>query len=65
MIPFEFRLAWRYFKSKRRHPFIGLISKISVLGVGVGVGALIVVLSLHPHQRQFRSARWSWSGSIF
>jgi len=46
MIPFEYFLAWRYFKSKKRHPFIGVISKISVLGIAVGVAALIVVLAV-------------------
>jgi len=46
MLPIEFTLAWRYFRSKRRHPFIGLISGISVLGVALGVAALIIVLAV-------------------
>ncbi len=46
MIPFDLSLAWRYFRSRKRHPFIGVISAISVLGVAVGVGALITVLAV-------------------
>jgi lipoprotein-releasing system permease protein len=46
VIPFDLSLAWRYFKSKKRHPFIGVISGISILGVAVGVAALITVLSV-------------------
>lgn len=46
MIPFDLSLAWRYFRSKKRHPFIGVISGISVAGVAVGVGALITVLAV-------------------
>lgn len=45
-LPFELSLAWRYFRSRKRHPFIGVISAISILGVAVGVGALITVLSV-------------------
>jgi lipoprotein-releasing system permease protein len=44
--PLDLMLAWRYFRSKKRHPFIGVISNISVLGVAVGVGALITVLAV-------------------
>lgn len=45
-IPFSLSLGWRYFTSKKRHPFIGVISGISILGVAVGVGALITVLAV-------------------
>ena len=39
-------IAKRYLWSKRRHPFVGVVSTISVLGIGVGVAALIVVLAV-------------------
>ena len=45
-MPFEFMISWRYFNSKRKHPFIGMISAISVLGIAIGVAALIVVLAV-------------------
>ncbi len=43
---FEYFVAKRYMKSKRRLNFITVISKISVWGVSLGVAALIVVLSV-------------------
>lgn len=42
----EWTIATRYFFSKRHHPFINVIKKISILGVAVGVAALIVVLAV-------------------
>ncbi len=42
----ELTLAWRYFHSTRKHPFINVIKKISILGVALGVAALIVVLAV-------------------
>lgn len=43
---YEWLVARRYLWSKRRHPFVGVMSTISVLGIGVGVAALIVVLAV-------------------
>jgi len=43
---YEFFIAKRYFRSKRRTGFISLISYISVAGVMIGVAALIIVLSV-------------------
>ncbi len=43
---YEWWIAKRYLWSKRRHPFVGVISTISVLGLCVGVAALIVVLGV-------------------
>lgn len=43
---FEWLIAKRYVWSKRRHPFVGVLSTISVLGIAVGVAALIVVLAV-------------------
>lgn len=39
-------IAKRYLWSKRRHPFVGVVSTISVLGIMVGVAALIAVLAV-------------------
>src|SRR5262245_12511630 len=39
-------IARRYLWSKRRHPFVGVVSTISVLGILVGVAALIAVLAV-------------------
>lgn len=43
---FEWFVAKRYLWSKRRHPFVGVVSTISVIGIAVGVAALIVVLAV-------------------
>ena len=43
---FELFIAKRYLWSKRRHPFVGVVSTISMLGITVGVAALIVVLAV-------------------
>lgn len=43
---YEFYIAKRYFRSKRRTGFISLINYLSVAGVMIGVAALIIVLSV-------------------
>ena len=43
---FEWLVAKRYLWSKRRHPFVGVVSMISMIGIAVGVAALIVVLAV-------------------
>ena len=42
----DFFIAKRYFWSGRRHPFVGIMTGVSVLGILVGVAALIVVLAV-------------------
>ena len=43
---FHWFIAKRYLWSKRRHPFVGVVSTISILGITVGVAALITVLAV-------------------
>lgn len=43
---FEWFIAWRYLRAKRKTKFISIISFISVAGVAVGVMALAVVLAV-------------------
>ena len=43
---FEWFVAWRYLRAKRKTRFISLISWISIAGVAVGVMALVVVLAV-------------------
>ena len=45
-MPYQFFIALRYLKSKKRHKGISLNTAISVGGVAVGVMALLVVLSV-------------------
>lgn len=46
MSSYEFFIARRYLKSKRKTGFISIITYLSIGGVAVGVAALIIVLSL-------------------
>jgi len=46
MMNYEWLIALRYLKAKRRQIFISVISLISILGVMVGVSALIIVISV-------------------
>lgn len=43
---FAWRIAWRYFSTKRRTSFISLIAFLSIGGIAIGVTALIVVLGV-------------------
>jgi lipoprotein-releasing system permease protein len=45
-LAFEWFVAWRYLRAKRKTRFISIISFISVAGVAVGVMALTVVLAV-------------------
>ncbi len=44
--PFEWLLAWRYLRSRRREGFISVITGFSFLGIMLGVATLIVVMSV-------------------
>lgn len=43
---FEYFIAKRYFKAKRKTGFISIITYVSIVGVALGVAALIIVLSV-------------------
>ncbi len=45
-VPFEWYVAFRYFRAKKRQGFLSIITAISTVGVAVGVMALIVVLAV-------------------
>lgn len=45
-MPFEFFIATRYLKAKRKQTVISLVTFISVAGVALGVMALIIVISV-------------------
>ena len=54
---FEFFVASRYLRAKRRQAFIGIITAISILGVAAGVASLIVALAINNGFRQDLQAR--------
>lgn len=43
---FEFFIAMRYLRAKRKQAFISVISLVSIMGVALGVAALIIVLGV-------------------
>jgi len=44
--PFEWMIAARYLRPKRKEAFISVIAGFSLLGIGLGVAALIIVMSV-------------------
>ena len=49
---FEFFIASRYLRAKRKQAVIGVITAISVAGVAAGVGSLIIALAVNNGFRQ-------------
>jgi lipoprotein-releasing system permease protein len=49
---FEFFIATRYLRAKRRQAVIGVITGISIAGVAAGVASLIVALAINNGFRQ-------------
>ena len=49
---FEFFIATRYLRAKRRQAFIGIITGISIVGVAAGVASLIIALAINNGFRQ-------------
>src|SRR5438132_10521667 len=49
---FEFLVAVRYLKAKRKQAVISLITIISIIGVGAGVAALIIALAINAGFRE-------------
>ena len=49
---FEFYVAARYLKAKRRQAVVGVVTAISVAGVAAGVAALIIALAITNGMRR-------------
>src|SRR5580704_15800069 len=49
---FEFFIAARYLRAKRRQAVVGVITLISVIGVAAGVAALIIALAITNGMRR-------------
>src|SRR5437763_5043713 len=49
---FEFFIATRYLRAKRRQAVIGVITGISIAGVAAGVASLIIALAINNGFRQ-------------
>src|SRR5215813_12689734 len=44
--PFEWMLALRYLRARRKESFISVISGFSLVGIALGVATLIIVMSV-------------------
>ena len=44
--PFEWMIALRYLRAKRKEAFVSVISVISLVGIALGVATLIIVMSV-------------------
>src|ERR1700751_5957928 len=60
---FEFFIASRYLRAKRRQAFIGIITGISILGVAAGVASLVIALAINNGFRQDLQQRLLGSSS--
>src|ERR1700755_1730625 len=49
---FEFLIAARYLRAKRRQAVVGVITAISVIGVAAGVASLIIALAITNGMRR-------------
>src|SRR6202050_3924534 len=49
---FEFFIAARYLRAKRRQAVVGLITAISIIGVAAGVASLIIALAVTNGMRR-------------
>jgi lipoprotein-releasing system permease protein len=54
---FEFFIASRYLRAKRKQAVIGIITVISIVGVAAGVASLIIALAINNGFRQDMQAR--------
>jgi lipoprotein-releasing system permease protein len=62
---FEFFIAARYLRAKRRQAVIGIITWISVVGVAVGVAALIIALAItNGTEKDFQSRLLSSTSDV-
>ncbi len=49
---FELFIASRYLRAKRQQAVIGIITRISIVGVAAGVASLIIALAINNGFRQ-------------
>src|SRR6185437_8694692 len=54
---FEFFVAARYLRAKRRQAVVGAITTISIIGVAVGVASLIIALAITSGMRRDLQSR--------
>src|ERR1700749_3853766 len=43
---FEWMIAWRYLRAKRKESFVSVIAGFSLVGIALGVATLIIVMAV-------------------
>ena len=63
--PFEWMIALRYLRARRREGFISVISVISLLGIALGVATLIIVMSvMGGFRKEFLASILGFNGHV-
>ena len=64
--PFEFWVAFRYLRARRRHGSISVIAAFSFLGIVVGVAALIIIMAvMNGFHHDLREKMIGFNGHLF
>ena len=64
--PFEFWVAFRYLRARRRHGSISVIAGFSFLGIVVGVAALIIIMAvMNGFHHDLREKMIGFNGHMF
>jgi len=64
--PFEFWVAFRYLRARRRHGSISVIAAFSFLGIVVGVAALIIIMAvMNGFHHDLREKMIGFNGHMF
>ncbi|HTW34581.1 MAG TPA: lipoprotein-releasing ABC transporter permease subunit [Rhizomicrobium sp.] len=63
--PFEWMIALRYLRPKRKEAFVSVISIISLVGIGLGVATLIIVMAvMNGFRHELQSRMLGFQGHI-
>src|SRR4051812_29277840 len=63
--PFEWMIAVRYLRAKRKEGFVSVISLISLTGIALGVATLIIVMSvMGGFRNQFIQSLLGFNGHV-
>src|SRR5471032_2518504 len=63
--PFEWMIALRYLRAKRKEGFVSVISLISLIGIALGVATLIIVMSvMGGFRHQFLKSILGFNGHV-
>src|ERR1700734_664755 len=63
--PFEWMIALRYLRARRREGFVSVISGFSLVGIALGVATLIIVMSvMGGFRKEFLASVLGFAGHV-